>query len=510
MRLSTALGTRVARRVLGLFLLCALLPVALTIGLSYGRIQGALVDERILQLGQAAEGYGTTLLERLHLADQLARSLAATPESAVTSSASLSQHFRTVAIIAPGESAHPILGEEPLPAEVLAAASDPRVVAGDATLHTPAGAGVPRSVWLIRPLAAGDAAEGILAAQLSPEFLWGTADELPFNTDLCVLDATRAPLYCTAPLPAAALDGLRARLERGPSGHFAWEAGEADPERHLSSYREMFLEAKFRASSWPIVMSQPEEHALAPTRAVARLVFPVVALGLLLAAFLGLVQVRRTMGPLQSLTEATKRLAARDFGARLEATRDDEFGELARAFNSMSERLGRQFHALGTLAQIDSVILSKVDIDRIVAIALSRMKEVVRADWRMVLLADPAEERSFQVHAPDGPAGWNGCTATLTSDDLLRFADQSKGVALTCDAAPPWLAPLIAAGAGSVFLLPIKLGERLAGAIVLGHRGVAAPDEDERRLVQDLGDRVAVARARDGRARPGAAPSRPL
>jgi diguanylate cyclase (GGDEF)-like protein len=63
------------------------------------------------------------------------------------------------------------------------------------------------------------------------------------------------------------------------------------------------------------------------------------------------------------------------------------------------------------------------------------------------------------------------------------------------------LAPLVAAGARSLFLLPIKLDARLAGAIVLGHRELLAPDDDELRLVQDLGDRVAVALATAARDR---------
>jgi diguanylate cyclase (GGDEF)-like protein len=248
-------------------------------------------------------------------------------------------------------------------------------------------------------------------------------------------------------------------------------------------------------------MSQPEEHALAPTRAVARLVLPVVLLGLLIAAFLGLIQVRRTMDPLQRLTDATKRIAQREFDARLPADRDDEFGALAHAFNSMSERLGRQFHALGALAQIDSVILSKVDIDRIVAIALARMKGVVRADWRVVLLADAAGDPAFHVHAPEGPADWNGAAETLASADLARLAGAARGEVFAAEGAPQWLVPLFAAGARSAFVLPITLDTRLAGAIVLGHRDVVAPDDDELRLVQDLGDRVAVALATAARDR---------
>ena len=76
------LGTRVGQRLLVLFLLCALLPVLLAGALSYGKIRDVLINERVLHLGQAAEGYGTTLLERLLLADQLVRSLAASPERA--------------------------------------------------------------------------------------------------------------------------------------------------------------------------------------------------------------------------------------------------------------------------------------------------------------------------------------------------------------------------------------------------------------------------------------------
>ena len=61
---------------------------------------------------------------------------------------------------------------------------------------------------------------------------------------------------------------------------------------------------------------------------------------------LGLIQVRRALQPLKELTEATERVAKGDFSARLPAARDDEFGALGDAFNTMSDRLGRQFAAM--------------------------------------------------------------------------------------------------------------------------------------------------------------------
>jgi diguanylate cyclase (GGDEF)-like protein len=495
-RRKKSLGTRVARRVLGLFLLCALLPVAVVLLVSYERVQATLVGERIAQLGHAAESYATTLLERLQLAGQLTRSIGSHVESAAAVDASLGRYFRAIESLVPGAPPRTLLGDAPrTPRLDLPASSLAHLAAGEALLVVaPAGDG-PRRLWLVRAIAPGDPGRGVLVAELNPNYLWGQADDLPYLTSVCVLDAARAPLHCPEGLPEPALAQIRAQLAAGPSGHHAWDAGGA---RHIGSYREVFLEAKFRASSWPIIASQPEEHALAPTRGVQRLVVPVVVLGLLLAALLGLVQVRRTMGPLAQLTEATQRIATREFETRVPVARDDEFGELARALNAMSERLGRQFHALGALAQIDSVILSKVDIDRIVAIVLGRMKEAVSADLRLLLLAEPAAPGCYRVHALDREPGFpTADPIALDREALEQLAAAADG--MTVDPAAPAFAAFAGAGARSLFAMPIVLNRELCGLLALGYRDDRAPDPDERRLLRDLADRVAVALATTAR-----------
>jgi diguanylate cyclase (GGDEF)-like protein len=494
------LGTRVARRIVGLFLLCALLPVAVVLLTSYERVESALLGERIAQLGHAAESYGTTLLERLQLADQLARAIGSRAGSSAPVDPSVARYFRAVEARVPGGPPRRLLGDAPsAPPEVaLPAASHPHLVAGEAVLAVSPATGEPRRVWLIRALAPDDPGQGSLVAEIDPGYLWGQADDLPYLTRVCVLDPARVPLHCPEGLPESALAQVRAQLAAGPSGHLAWDAG---GERQISGYRELFLEGKLRAASWPIVASQPEEHALAPTRGVQRLVVPIVVLGLLLAAFLGLVQVRRTMGPLAQLTEATRRIAAREFETRVPAMRNDEFGELAQALNSMSERLGRQFHALGALAQIDSVILSKVDIDRIVAIVLDRMKEVVRADWRVLMLAEPASPGSFRFHALERePGPWHGPPIILADEQARRLVAAPEGTRIAMgDPEQPAFVPFAELGAHSLFGVPIVLSGRLAGLVALGYRDDRTPDADEFRLLRDLGDRVAVALATTAR-----------
>src|SRR6185503_17688580 len=198
--------------------------------------------------------------------------------------------------------------------------------------------------------------------ELEPRFLWGDADELPYLTGICVLASDRRPLYCSRPVPGVALDAVRERLRTQSRGEAAWEEGGA---RYLAGYGEIFLRGRYGADSWTVVAAQPEAHALAPIQAMQRVVLPVVALGLLVAALLGLVQVRRTLGPLKELSDATSRIALQDFSVRVGVERDDEFGALARAFNTMSTRLGRQFTALSAHAEIDAVILSNVALPEV-------------------------------------------------------------------------------------------------------------------------------------------------
>lgn len=62
-------------------------------------------------------------------------------------------------------------------------------------------------------------------------------------------------------------------------------------------------------------------------------------LALLLSLAVWFLVVSTLTGGLRSLTAATRRVADGEFGHRLEAGGDDEFGQLARAFNAMTERL---------------------------------------------------------------------------------------------------------------------------------------------------------------------------
>lgn len=109
-----------------------------------------------------------------------------------------------------------------------------------------------------------------------------------------------------------------------------------------------------------LLIAEPREIALAPTRQLRR--WLLLAMGLALAGALGLAAfaARRVVRPLSELTRATQALAAGDAGARSVPVRsDDEIGTLAASFNRMAADLERaqrelveaeQFAFVGELA----------------------------------------------------------------------------------------------------------------------------------------------------------------
>jgi diguanylate cyclase (GGDEF)-like protein len=118
----------------------------------------------------------------------------------------------------------------------------------------------------------------------------------------------------------------------------------------------LFLRSDFGVEDWTLVgidgVGDAADTAQTP---LARLTALGAVATLLIVGMLGMVQVRRTMVPLERLIAGTRRLAERDYAVRVPVAVDDEFGELARSFNHMAERIGGQERRLLERATSDSL-----------------------------------------------------------------------------------------------------------------------------------------------------------
>jgi diguanylate cyclase (GGDEF)-like protein len=185
----------------------------------------------------------------------------------------------------------------------------------------------------------------------------------------------------------------------------------------------------------------------------------------------------------------------RIFPARIDGGGNGELGELADSFNTMAARLGGEFTALMTLADIDQAILSRLDLDRVIETVVMRMREVVPADYVSVAIVDrntPAMVRIYTCDQSQGSLALERCGFSRGDTEvLLAYPD---GLWLDRDqAVTPYLAPVVQLGAASLLVLPIVWERDVVGTVVLGFAKPVMLSDDERGRARNLGDRVGVA-----------------
>jgi putative nucleotidyltransferase with HDIG domain len=188
-------------------------------------------------------------------------------------------------------------------------------------------------------------------------------------------------------------------------------------------------------------------------------------------------------------------VAQRDFETRVTVTSGDEFEDLAKSFNVMAGQLGRQFHALSTVAEIDQAILGTLETRKIVDTLLTRLRDVFRCDAVAVTLLDANSPFTGRTSIGDGAPGERSVieAVQISPEEIGRLRASPESLVITDGDLPGYLEPLGARGISSFLVLPIFLKERLSGIITLGHRTGAVPGGDDVNQARQLADQVAVA-----------------
>ncbi|WP_296488428.1 diguanylate cyclase, partial [Rhodoferax sp.] len=485
----TFLRSAIARRVLFLFLLSAFVPAALLAVLSYGHVRTVVSDYTQRQLAQAGSAHGRALYDRLLGAHFILNANAAQIRRGSnvenTDPFALQRVFRRTYLVAHDQAVlrfGPPSGEEPPRIDARAAS---QLAKGEVALLLPQRpAGPP---WLAVAMNPAQVAAGVLIAELESAYVWGDSEEISYQTDMCVLAEGAVVLYCSNDKVSSTASSVALHRADGPADSAAgW----------LSATSGLFLKAKFGADDWTIVALRPGGLAIASLTQLAQTYLGVTLLTLLLVALLSVVQIRRTLVPLERLIEGTQRIAREDFAQPVTVERDDEFGQLARSLNGMALRVGQQIGALRALSEIDQEILSHLHIGQIVVLVQARLLALLPKAVIGVVLVD---DRSSDL----GTAYLQQGTAAQPTKVQLQFGTQHlancvryrDGVWLPVDGpdVPRFVAILAGLGAAHCFVIPIFWRDEVCGALGIG---VADQQEINNELIEqarDLAKRVGVA-----------------
>jgi diguanylate cyclase (GGDEF)-like protein len=464
------LRSRVARRVLLLFLFVAALPIVLTATAAFFAIDDVTEAEAQRVARAATRAAGQTILGQLQAAQELLASVPAGGRDAAV----------------------PGLGRVFLAAMAVDAANRPLAAVGHDALSlgsawqaardtrgAQAAASIPAE---LRTIEAEDGRIRVLIslrredrvrwiAEIAPSFLWDLIEDPQAGSRWEVRDGLDRVLFASA------------------------ESGAAGAPLRTESWR-LFLGASLRSADWQIRYAYRLEPTTLHGSSFTRWLVSAAVLALMAATLLAFLNVRRTLGPLAQLDQGTRALARREHATRIRVDSDDEFADLAAAFNRMAERIELQFRALEQGGAIDRSMLAGEPAEAAADQVLGCLQALLPQAHVAFLLGTDSAMQAFWRLPGD---------AETRRTPLQAAAEWEARVA----AAEAWLAPAEADWASAlpftvtrrVLLITVpRRGRRAAALLLAPHDGAGALDE-VMPLLRDLRDRLAVGLSADERRR---------
>jgi diguanylate cyclase (GGDEF)-like protein len=457
----TFLRSRVARRIFLMYCLAALAPTLVLSVFAYRTASEGALEADQQNAVAASKGLALSVYERLDLAHRTLERIAAGEAASSGDLPDVAPIFRSIersggaATAAPGDTGE--AGPSP---------DDSRAQPLRLRVTEPTGPGHDPAVELVA--VSGDV---VLRAQLDPRYLWGALDEFPVDREMCAFSDTGRRLFCSVPA-----SDLRAAAK--PTLVGSWD---------------LFLGARFNAGSWAFRTTIPSRSVSDAFPGLSYVLAGTWAGVLLLALLLSLVQIRRSMRPLEELINQTRQVGSEVSPARI--TSSDEFGELAGAFQQMGARISRHLTTLKSLSDVDRHILARDGMPDIVDLVIERLRVLVpdaahcvmyqqatdgdRAQWHLREAGGTSTQRSVAV-APPADASFAGQSWTALADD----PPVEPAAALHRLGAREMLLRMATGGSGRVWIAIGRIGT-----------GSAEASGDLAHEVAELASRLAVALA---------------
>jgi putative nucleotidyltransferase with HDIG domain len=492
----TFLFSKVARRIFWLFVLCALVPIAVLSVVSVIAVTAQLNEQSHRLLRQTSresamnifahiiflEGDMRLIGSSLQSGDQLTLAFAQTGLSG-----KLEDRFKGLEILTENGEHHALYGK--VDAEPGFSRDERQFLDSSKTLLLTRTCASPvPCVLLSQELSGPNSGRGTLVAELDPSHLWD-ADNLPPLISLCVLDDVGRALYC----PDVASSQLPPAIVNSASGQFEWKNGS---EEFLSDYWTAPLKAHFLTSHWTVIASESRTDMLAPLNNFKRSFFLTVLLALWVVLLLSLIQIRRNMVPLVRLQEGTRRITTGDLGARVTVPGADEFAELASSFNFMAARIEKQVNSLKTANEIDRAILSSLNIEQIVDALIVGMRGLIPYEFVCISLLDPHStlQAFTYVSTADSATEKQISWIELTPEESSALNQSPEIASLSPgEIVPSYLAPLAKHGMAFFLVAPIHLKGKLSAIISFGNSCDCKWSKEDKQRAGLLADQVAVA-----------------
>lgn len=488
-----SLRTSVAFRVVGLFILSALVPVVVLALVSFSAINGQLEEHSRERLEQLSRNGGQSILQKIRESEaalRRARERLDASEDPTAVAAVLPPALHSLGVTLGNQSTTALAGRQWSPSrltveELTILSQDGTVVGLDP--------GSPPSVSIATPRREGAPEGDLIWALAHPDSLWSAAETfatLPSVADFCVLASPDVPIHCSS----GRMDFPAAFAAEGESRTLGTFRHDVDGAAYIVGFWSFYPQVAFDRSPWTVLVVESRESVYAPGGIFAVVFGSSLVLALLLVALLSKVQIRRTLEPLAALTEGTRRFAEGDRTTRVDVHTEDEFGLLAGSFNDMASEIGAQIRQFEAVQAVGQAALGAAEQDAVLRSALRQLPGVSGCKAAAILQCGSGAGAPARLAWQLDDETVTGIDLQLTDDDLawLRqnrpHGEDREGTTSFFESARRGL------GGGVLVALPHVIKGHPRGATILElPRGQTTLPKEVRRRSRQIADQVAVA-----------------
>ncbi len=386
---------RVALRIFILLIIAALIPVTIMATLSLRQVESITIEQVSRNLRQEAKLFGLSVYDRLlHIEDKLSfykSVLESGQGDRITNERDRTQISDLIYTnIKTGKSE--VFGEH----QTSLSFNDVQMnhmQEGNSVITVMSSNKRSPQIYISRLVNYKHEETSILSAQINKIYLWGDDELFESDTALCVFRTGVKYLHCSGdvdnPLTRIISDGTELN-----STSFNQAVNSDDL---LVGRWRLFLKARYAQDEWIILLLKNRAVALSKVEHFSTNYLLVILVALIFVILFSINLIRNHTKPLEALMNGIRRLSDNRFDSKVTVQSRDEFGEVAAAFNDMSDKIGSQIERLQTQAEIDQLILSRPSINDIIKIAIEGVERLIPCEWSGIALSRNEENKVFQL-----------------------------------------------------------------------------------------------------------------
>ncbi len=495
--------SRLGRRIFFMFVACALLPLAIISLFSIRQVTAQLREQSLIELKLRCESQALIIHEHLLILENTLKttgrfwkeSLASSPEGDRDKLQNqVENRFRTIFIFNRETPPISIFGSADIqPQELLKLIGN--LKSEKTTIITkPVKNGV-ADIFMIRLFDHENSDTGGLIGQVDPNFIFNPKlqELLPWAIRMAILDQDQQIIFSTFSPDTIFSDLSRVGLGRNHSGNFETVFAQ---QKNIAVYLSLFLEGHFSGSSWIVMLSKSRQEVLSPVKSFLTLSCLIFVATLLLITLFSVKFIQKSLIPLERLHEGTRQIIKHNFSHQIKVSGQDEFSDLAEAFNLMSTELQRQFKALVSKSEIDRAVLSSLERDEIIKTVINRTEDFLSCESVGIIMINDDNDSRYQTYISTAQKTVKEISLSLKEIDLETLqACKTFLLFQSSEKFPPFFSTLGVKPKEQVLIFPISISDRLVAAMFFIYHDFDKYFQEELVLAQQMMEQVGVALA---------------